>query len=395
MPARFPRATIGVLAAGVLALGCTSSDEASEASAPEGAGSVVSVPGEEWDRVAPEEMGFDPAVLEDIADDARRSGSNCLVVTRRGVIVGEWYWNDTDAETSQEVFSATKSFTSTLVGIAADRGDLAVDEPAAEYLPEWEGGPSAEVTIENLLSNDSGREWSLSLDYGDLIQARDKNRFAIELGQDHEPGTSWAYNNAAIQTLDAVLEEATGRDMRTFAREHLLDPIGMEDSTMTTDEAGNTLMFMGLHSTCEDMARFGHLFLQEGAWGDEQVVSAEWVRRATTPSQELTSAYGYLWWLNRPGPMVDPTVATGVGGEGGEGGEGDEPRQIDEGAPEDMFWARGLGGQIVAIDPGSETVVVRLAPSTAPEDQPRFGTADTTRVVTEALIDAEGRETRR
>src|SRR5690606_22418798 len=104
-------------------------------------------------------MGLDAEVLEEIAADAEAAGSNCLVVTRHGRIVDERYWNGTDPATTQEVFSATKSITSTLVGIAQDRGLLSIQDPASVYIPQWADGPSKGVTVENLLSNDSGREW--------------------------------------------------------------------------------------------------------------------------------------------------------------------------------------------------------------------------------------------
>jgi CubicO group peptidase (beta-lactamase class C family) len=340
-------------------------------------------PGVEWVTAEPEDMGFDRDALERIARAAEEGGSNCLLITRAGRLVAEWYWNVGEPERPQEVFSATKSFTSTLVGIAQDRGALRVEDPAATYLDEWASGPSAAVTVEDLLSNDSGRSWSLTQDYVELIRAPDRNEFALSLAQQHPPGEVWAYNNAAIQALDVVLERATGQRTSEFASEHLLQRIGMGDSEMTVDPAGNTLTFMGLQSTCRDMARFGHLFLQEGSWDEEQVVSREWVQRATQPSQELSAAYGYLWWLNRPGRLVDPTIATGGPGAAG----GVEEGQLVEGAPEDMYWARGLGGQMVQVDPGSQTVAVRLGPNAVPEGAEPFTDDALAGVVTEALVD--------
>lgn len=391
------RLALVALTCGVLVAGCSSDTDA----AADGSSSTLTpdptdapdaerataepmvTPGEDWEQADPEEMGFDPEALERIAEAAEAGGSNCLLITRRGRLVAEWYWNEGEPTTAQEVFSATKSFSSTLVGIAADQGHLDVEEPASTYLHEWADGPSSEVTIEDLLSNDSGRQWSLRQDYVELIQAPDRDEFALGVGQAHEPGTVWAYNNTAIQALDVVIERATGRSTAEFAREHLLEPIGMADSEMTVDAAGNTLTFMGLGSTCRDMARFGHLFLQEGRWDGEQVVSAEWVQRATQPSQELSAAYGYLWWLNRPGRLVDPTIAT----EGPSGSGGAETGQMVPGAPDDMYWARGMGGQMVQVDPGSRTVAVRLGPHAVPEGAVQFEDEDLAAVVTDALVE--------
>ena len=356
------------------------SDAAPSASTTEPEVPPAPYPGTEWQRGDAAEAGFDPATLEEIAAAAERRDSNCLVVTRHGELVAEWYWNDTDAGSSQEVFSATKSVSSTLLGIAQADGDLAVDDPASDYIPEWQGTPSAEVTIENILSNDSGRHWDLGTDYGDLVAAADRTDFAVGLGQDAPPGTTWAYNNAAIQTLEAILAEATGEEPATYAREKLLGPLGMRDSEMTADAAGNTTMFFGLQSTCEDMARFGYLFLRGGEWDGTQVVPQDWVEAATGgPSQDIGANYGYLWWLNRRGPQGNPAELNRA-----EDAATADAGQLVEGAPEDMYWALGLGGQVVQVDPGSDTVVVRLGGADLAAE---YGPAQTARVVTKALVD--------
>src|SRR5262249_20211970 len=160
------------------------------------------------------------------ASDAAAKGSNCLVVTRHGQLVAEWYWNGTDATTAQEVFSATKSVVSTLVGIAQAAGALDVHDSAARFVPEWAGTAAAAVTAEDLLANDSGRHWDLQTDYQGLVRAADRTAFAIALAQDAAPGTTWAYNNSAIQTLDAVMTAATGAEPADFAASRLLGPIG-------------------------------------------------------------------------------------------------------------------------------------------------------------------------
>ncbi len=296
---------------------------------------------------------MDPAVLEEMADLAQAGGSNCLVVTRDGELVGEWYWNGTDATTPGELFSATKSVTSALVGIASDRGELDIDDPASDYITEWQGTDSEDVTIRNLLSNDSGREWDFITDYLKMgIQAPDKTQFSIDLGQQFEPGTEWEYNNAAIQTLDAVLEEATGMDPGDYADKYLFQPTGME-ATYGHDTAGNANMFFNVQASCRDLARFGYLWLRDGEWADgEQVVSADYVEESITPT-ELNSAYGFLFWLNRPGHWVEPSTLAGKP-------EGDGIPI--EGVPEDVFFAEGLGGQVSVAYPSTGIVFTRMAP---------------------------------
>ena len=342
------------------------------------AGSVY--PGAEWATADAASLGFDPAKLDEIAAAAEKDKSFCLVVTRHGKIAAEWNWAGNTPTRAHEVFSATKSYSSTLVGIAQAEGKLDIGDKASKYIPEWAGTPSADVTVKDLISNDSGRHWDFRTDYQGLIGAADRTAFGVGLEQDAPPGTMWAYNNSAIQTLDAVLQQATGVEPADYAKAKVFDPIGMAHSHMTLDNAGNTNTFFGLQSTCQDMARFGYLFLRKGNWDGEQLVPEAWVDEATgKPSQELNAGYGYLWWLNRFGPQPGPAAATDPNA-----GPAKDGQAVPD-APNDMFWAIGLGNQIISVDPGSDTVAVRIGPTTA-NGTSGFGTREIAKVVTEALV---------
>jgi CubicO group peptidase (beta-lactamase class C family) len=308
----------------------------------EGPDTDTAFPGETWAVTTPAEAGLDAAPLEELATQLGEVNSSCLTVVRDGEVVFEEGWLGADPETDDEIWSATKSMTSTLVGIAQEEGLLEIDEPVANYVEEWVGTESEDVTVRNLLSNDSGRYYDFQNDYVAMaIGADDKTAFAIGLEQQHPVGEHWEYNNSAIQVLEQVLEEATGQDVAEYAQEHLFTPIGMT-SEMTHDDAGNTLAFMGAKASCHDLARFGHLFLNEGSWDGEQVVPAEWVAQATSPSQEVNPDYGFLWWLYPEGAVaVDADVPT----------------------PPPAYAALGLGGQIVLVVPEDDLVVVRMGPA--------------------------------
>ena len=337
-------------------------------------------PGESWERVRPRAMGFNAQRMEAIARDARPSQSTCLLVARKGKVVGEWNWRGVDPETPREVFSVTKSITSTLVGQAQADGDLDVDQWAKRYIEEWRGTKSRTVRIRDILSNVSGRFWDFRTDYGNLPNEEDRTQYAVDLKQQYPPGQVWAYNNAAIQTLDRVISTAVGESTRAYAAERLFGPIGMTHTQMTADPAGNTNAFFGTQTTCQDLARFGYLFLRDGRWGDEQVVPKSWVRAAVgRSSQDHNAAYGLLWWLNRKGPIIGP-LATDAPGQ-------PEPPigQTMPGLPADAFTAQGLGGQVVLVDPTSETVVVRIGQFQASPDDAYTG-QDAARFVTEALV---------
>jgi CubicO group peptidase (beta-lactamase class C family) len=339
-------------------------------------------PGAAWQRVSPASVGLDAAKLNQIAARAGKARSNCLVVVRDGKLAGEWYFRGTGPSTTQDVFSATKSVASTLVGIAQDDGELSIHDSASKWIPQWQGTPSAAVTVRDLLSMDSGRDWSTLSDYLGLLAARDRTAFAIGLGQAAAPGTVWAYNNSAVQTLDRVLREATHESVVTFAEQRLFGPLGMTHTRMATDRAGNAQMFEGIHSTCRDMARFGVLMLNRGLWDGKRIVSSSWVEQATGPSSSrLNAAYGYLWWLNHEGVVADVLAATSL-----QQARRATKGRLVPGAPDGMYWALGLGDQIIQVDPGTRTVVVRLGAADPIPVPPAFGPAQASRVVTEAVI---------
>jgi CubicO group peptidase (beta-lactamase class C family) len=355
------------------------------AASPAGARADTAVPGASWKEVRPAAVGLDAGKLDQIAAQAEEGKSNCLVVVRDGKLAGEWYFRGTRRTTTQDVFSATKSFTSTLVGIAHDDSDLRIGGSASRWIPEWRGTPSAAVTVRDLLSNDSGRAWSLTTDYVDLLRAADRTAFAVGLPQAHPPGQVWAYNNSAIQTLQPVLQRATGKEVTSFAQRRLFRPLGMTNTRMTTDRAGNAQMFEGIRSTCRDMARFGLLMLDHGRWGDKRIVSGSWIKQATGRSAtKLNAAYGYLWWLNRYGVIAGPLAATSP--KHAQDRTTKQGRLVSD-APHGLYWALGLGNQLIQVDPASKTVVVRLGTAEPNPKPPTFGPAEASRVVTDAVID--------
>jgi CubicO group peptidase (beta-lactamase class C family) len=321
-------------------------------------------PNPDWMLGEPEDHGLSSDGLEALAAVAEGFDSNCVLIIHEGVLVGEWYWNDYDANTDQpNVFSVTKSFTSALVGIAAGEGLLDIEDSAAEYITEWAGTESDAVTIRNLISNDSGRQWDFTVDYLQMTGAADQTQFAIDLTQQHDPGTWWEYNNSAIQTLERVLEVATGEDIEDYAKARLFWPIGASIS-MGHDGADNPQTYQGISASCRDLARFGYLYLREGQWANQvQVVPADWIAATVVPSTPLNAAYGYMWWLNVEGHWVKPSAPIREEGDG----------QLFAGAPDELYAAVGALGQVIVVDPVEGYVFVRLGDATDITDLTGFG----------------------
>ena len=298
----------------------------------------------------PDSTAVDLLIQKAIAAD-----SSCVLVSQEGQPVVDY---SAGADDAVRAFSVTKSITALLVGIAQDAGYLSVDDPVSRFVPEWADTPSHGVTIRDILTNTSGRKWDSRADYLDMaIKAADKTSLAISLGQEAEPGTTWIYNNSAVQVLEAVLETATGMPVDEFAATVVFQPLGMADSHLEQDDAGNANVFAGLWTTCGDLIRLGQMVLDDGAApSGEQIVSRQFLEEATAaPSTELNAAYGYLWWLNYPGDAVTPEVATT-----GKGGSIDGP--IVPRAPEDTLWALGFNNQILAVLPTHDVIAVRLGP---------------------------------
>lgn len=311
----------------------------------------------DWQTSSPADVGLSKSALRIHAGFARERGSSCLAVVRRGRLAADWNWG-TPRTTPREVFSITKSVTSALVGIAVADGSLALEDKVARYVPQWRGTASAGVTVRNLLSNDSGRFWSAESDYSLLIMAPNRTGYAVGLSQQHPVGSAWAYNNAAIQVLDAVLRKATGKPTDVFAQQRLFGPLEMSHTRMTRDASRrSTQVFFGLQTTCLDLARFGELFLDRGRVDGTRILPRAFVRASVgRSSTQLNAAYGYLWWLNRSGPLrgaTDPVDAAG---------QPLVPRtgQLAPAASPRMFAALGLGGQVLMVDPGTGTIAVRL-----------------------------------
>ena len=242
--------------------------------------------------------------------EARRKDSSCYAVVRKGRLAGDWNWG-TERKTPREAFSVTKSVTSALVGIAVRDGSLEVSDRVFRYVRAWRGTDSRAVTVRHLLSNDSGRFWSLESDYVELGQAPNRTRYAVGLGQQYSPGTAWAYNNAAIQVLDPVLEKATGMPTTDLAADRLFEPLGMTHTPQR--EFDQHLLRTADHLP---QPRPFRPPVRAGETADGQrILSRGYVTKSVGDSSTRhNAAYGYLWWLNRYGLLRGATDQVERGG---------------------------------------------------------------------------------
>lgn len=341
------------LAVALLAAACSGGDddddaaEARDDTSTTQAGEAADggVPGDEWQVEAPEDHGMDAATLEEARTYAFAEGNNTqsVVVVRDGVIVAEWYADGIDQDSWAASWSMAKSVTSALIGIAIEDGLIpGVDEPMTTWFPEWAEDPDdprADITLRHVLHMSSGLDWDEIYEDGDIAASEvatmvlsepDQLAYAASRPAENEPGTVWSYSSGDTMLLSAVLEQATGMPVHEYAQQELFDPVGMDQVDWWRDTEGHTLTYCCLDTTSRDFARFGLLYLNEGLWGDEQVVPEGWVADSLEPFAESEGQYGYQWWLD----------------------------DLD-GVPEDMFRAAGHDGQWIFVIPSLDLVVVR------------------------------------
>ncbi len=318
------------------------------ASAPDGASTGVLYPSPDWPTGLPSDVALDVAKLDAAAAIAEANDSYCMLVIRHGRLVYERYWNGTNPTTRNPSWSIAKSYTSALVGIAIDRGDIrGLDQRASDFVPEWQGTDRTQITIRDLVSMTSGLKWDAFEDYVSLATfASDDTTFAIDRPLVDPPGSKWTYDNGSVQVLERVFRVATGHTIEEYAALHLWPRIG-STASWKHDPSGNPTTYANVLASCRDHARLGYLYLHGGSWAGTQVIPSTWVTATLTPSQPMNKAYGFLWWLNGATPALD---AMSVAWQG---------RMVPF-APTDLFAMRGFGNQFVDVIPSLDMLVVRF-----------------------------------
>lgn len=342
-----------IAAAGIMAGGCTSEPtgmaetvmpadpERLEAESPT-AEQRAYWPTDGWRTSTPEAQAMDGDMLARMVDSIEflKMNIHSILVIRNGYIIHETYFGSQSAEQSHIQYSVTKSFISTLVGIAVDRGSIdRIDLRVLDFFPGMtvaNPDPRKEsMTVEDLLTMRSGLDWNDSdKDFEKIFRSTNWVQFMLNLPMVRDPGSEFVYCSGCTNLLSAILQEATGKTARDFGEEVLFAPLGISDLRWETDPTGKSIGGWGLFITPRDMAKLGYLFLKRGEWDGQQIVSAAWVDDATrkhTPT-DGTLGYGYQWWtypswgayaaLGRDGQMIfvipetDLIVVTTAGGIG-------------------------------------------------------------------------------
>ncbi len=232
------------------------------------------------------------------------------MLVRHHYVVAEGWWAPYGPDVPHMLFSLSKSFTATAVGLALDEGRLTLDDPVRSFFPAEDPAISEQglhaLRVRHLLTMSTGHTQDpiaeLSRRGGDHWV-----RGFFQSPIDEEPGTHFVYNNAATYMLSAIVHRVTGQSVLDYLTPRCLAPLGIHQAIWETSPEGVNLGFSGLRMRTEDIAAFGQLYLNRGLWQGRRLLSAEWVREATRiqvangtdPDSDWAQGYGYQFWRCR------------------------------------------------------------------------------------------------
>lgn len=246
-----------------------------------------------------------------------------LLVSHRGELVFEQYYNGTDPRRPANMKSASKSVISALVGIAIDRGFIESEEvKIADYFPELiseqHNADKQFISIKNLLTMQSGLETTSNRNYGKWVLSDNWVEFALNQPLVAVPGTRMLYSTGSTHLLSAIISRATGMDTKAFAQEVLSSRLGFSMSYWAQDPQGIYFGGNDMEMTPRQMLSFGELYLHDGSYQEQQIIPASWVAASHRPHARSPRGqgrfYGYGWWLRDLAGMQVP-VAWGYGGQ--------------------------------------------------------------------------------
>ena len=292
--------------------------------------------------------GFSKEPYHKILGPTKKRGGPAGMILKNGYQIASWG----TVERVDMTFSVTKSYLSTVAGLAVDRNLISPKEKVSKIIWDttFDGNHNSQITWEHLLNQSS--DWSGTLWGGHDWADRPPSKGSIDDWKNRAfsiPGTQFEYNDVRVNLLAYSLLNVWRKPLPQVLKEYIMDPIGASsswrwygynnswielDGQRAQSVSGGGHSGGGLFINTLDHARFGLLFLNDGAWNGNQLISKNWIKEATTPSPAQIS-YGYMWWLNKKGT-----------------------NRFWQGVPQNVFYASGFGGNYIVIIPDEDIVIV-------------------------------------
>ncbi len=302
-----------------------------------------------WETKSLESLNWNQNNVQPLIDYLTQKNTKSFIILVNGRIAMEYYLNGHTSTTPWYWASAGKTLTATVTGIAQQEGLININNKVSQYLGDgWTSLPLDKenlITCKNLLSMNSGLNDAL----GDNVSPANLQYVA-------DAGSRWAYHNVYVKLQD-VVASASGQTWSTYFNTKLRDKIGMTGGSWL--ESGEDLSVYW--STARNMARFGLLALNKGKWNGTTIVDQAYFNDATTTSQNINQAYGYLWWLNGKSSYHLPQTQFQFSGT------------LIPNAPSDMYCALGKNDQKIYVIPSKKMVVIRMGETA---DESNFALSD-------------------
>lgn len=260
-------------------------------------------------RSTPEAEGVSSQAIYDYVSAANQQirSMHSFMLVRHGKVIAECWWSPEAADKPHILWSLSKSFTSTAVGLAVAEGKLSIDDPVLKFFPDdAPAEPSANLKamkVRDLLTMSTGHDSEPK-----FANQTDWTKVFLAHPVPNVPGTKFLYNTPATYMQSAIVQKVTGETVLEYLKPRLFAPLGIADPEWGQSPQGVTLGGYGLFLRTEDIAKFGQLYLQKGKWHDRQLVPQAWVEAATSkqvandqaPSGKNKSdwrqGYGYQFW---------------------------------------------------------------------------------------------------
>jgi CubicO group peptidase (beta-lactamase class C family) len=259
-----------------------------------------------------------------------------LIVRHEKLVFEEYYWEEHDSDFLHNLNSITKSITSAAIGIAVDQGLISdAHQKIVDFFPDHADLinldlQKREIELWHLLTMSAGFEWIAGVGFETfsdsyaMMHSEDEIRFVLEKPMVTNPGAEFFYNDGLTMMLDGIIRKVSGLGTDEFLREFLFDPLGITSVHWKSYSDSYTSVDGGLQMRARDLAKIGQLYLNKGKWGDQRILSEEWINSSVTPLIQADEDYyyGFQWWLepliNVPGidsQLNDIYLASGFGGQ--------------------------------------------------------------------------------
>lgn len=265
-------------------------------------------------RRRPEEVGIDPhgilSFLDAVAED--KFDLRSFMLLRHGTVAAEGWWAPHAPQDRHALYSVSKSFTSTAVGLAVEEGRLNVEDQVADLLPELlPENPHPhllKMTVHDLLVMGTGHKED-PLNSVRPVPNSDWARTFLAAAAENVPGSQFSYSSGATYMLSVILQKLTGEKVVDYLEPRLFAPLGISRKTWQESPQGVTTGGWGLKLSSEDLSKFGQLYLQKGVWDGQRLISENWIELASLKRIETgdnqggdwTRGYGYQFWVCRHG----------------------------------------------------------------------------------------------